>query len=219
MSSPVSTGIGDDLCRVYQYLSRPLSPAIPPWAGAVSTWDGFGHLREETAPLKLRPYGAIEISLEINLNTNVYNLQIATVYRNLYRCTVMCDGWCTCAEKISKTVQIEASTVDIEERGVKLRLTVVDTPGYGDAINCHEWYVAAVMFALWMSTHVDVVSKLVLKVKCKGPSLCSATSCSCSSALHHIQSRHATYGLYAKPTTHGTLTLRPNSHTHSGPAD
>lgn len=38
-------------------------------------------------------------------------------------------------------MQIEASTVEIEERGVKLRLTVVDTPGYGDAINCRDWYV------------------------------------------------------------------------------
>ncbi|KAK4819727.1 hypothetical protein QYF61_010821 [Mycteria americana] len=42
------------------------------------------------------------------------------------------------AEKIERTVQIEASTVEIEERGVKLRLTVVDTPGYGDAINCRD---------------------------------------------------------------------------------
>lgn len=44
-------------------------------------------------------------------------------------------------EKINKTVKIEASTVDIEERGVKLRLTVVDTPGFGDAMNCHAWFV------------------------------------------------------------------------------
>ncbi|KAG8146301.1 hypothetical protein E2320_012662 [Naja naja] len=42
-------------------------------------------------------------------------------------------------EKIERTVQIEASTVEIEERGVKLRLTVVDTPGYGDAINSQNW--------------------------------------------------------------------------------
>lgn len=46
-------------------------------------------------------------------------------------------------EKIERTVQIEASTVEIEERGVKLRLTVVDTPGYGDAINSQDWYVCA----------------------------------------------------------------------------
>lgn len=33
---------------------------------------------------------------------------------------------------------IEKKSMDIEERGVKLRLTVVDTPGYGDAINGEE---------------------------------------------------------------------------------
>ena len=39
------------------------------------------------------------------------------------------------ADKTDKTVRIEASTVEIEERGVKLRLTVVDTPGFADALN------------------------------------------------------------------------------------
>ena len=40
------------------------------------------------------------------------------------------------ADKISKkTMQLDASTVEIEERGVKLRLTVVDTPGFGDSID------------------------------------------------------------------------------------
>ncbi|CAG9853745.1 unnamed protein product [Phyllotreta striolata] len=38
-------------------------------------------------------------------------------------------------EKMQQTVRLEPSTVEIEERGVKLRLTVVDTPGYGDAID------------------------------------------------------------------------------------
>lgn len=38
-------------------------------------------------------------------------------------------------EKMTQTVKLEPSTVEIEERGVKLRLTVVDTPGYGDAID------------------------------------------------------------------------------------
>ncbi|XP_078679639.1 septin-2B-like isoform X15 [Branchiostoma floridae x Branchiostoma belcheri] len=44
------------------------------------------------------------------------------------------------AEKIEQTVKIDASTVEIEERGVKLRLTVVDTPGYGDAINSKDCF-------------------------------------------------------------------------------
>lgn len=57
-------------------------------------------------------------------------------------------------EKIERTVQIEASTVEIEERGVKLRLTVVDTPGYGDAINCRDWYVHRVYIDLCMKTNI-----------------------------------------------------------------
>lgn len=51
-------------------------------------------------------------------------------------------------EKIERTVQIEASTVEIEERGVKLRLTVVDTPGYGDAINSQDWCVSELLLTL-----------------------------------------------------------------------
>jgi septin 2 len=43
-------------------------------------------------------------------------------------------------ERIKKTVRIETSTVEIEERGVKLRLTVVDTPGYGDGMDNKDRY-------------------------------------------------------------------------------
>jgi septin 7 len=39
---------------------------------------------------------------------------------------------------ISKTVSIQSISADIEENGVRLRLTVVDTPGFGDFINNHE---------------------------------------------------------------------------------
>ncbi|XP_075450612.1 septin-4 isoform X2 [Ascaphus truei] len=38
-------------------------------------------------------------------------------------------------ESVTQTIEIVKQTVDIEEKGVRLRLTVVDTPGYGDAIN------------------------------------------------------------------------------------
>lgn len=40
-----------------------------------------------------------------------------------------------------KTVEIESRTVELEEKGVKLRLTVVDTPGFGDNMNSTEWLV------------------------------------------------------------------------------
>lgn len=31
----------------------------------------------------------------------------------------------------------------IEEGGVKMKLTVIDTPGFGDQINNENWYVPA----------------------------------------------------------------------------
>jgi len=36
--------------------------------------------------------------------------------------------WVIIADKYQKKLKITAKTVEIEERGVKLRLTVVDTP-------------------------------------------------------------------------------------------
>lgn len=45
-------------------------------------------------------------------------------------------------ERITQTVEITKHTVDIEEKGVKLKLTIVDTPGFGDAVNNTEWYMS-----------------------------------------------------------------------------
>ncbi|CAL8077609.1 unnamed protein product [Orchesella dallaii] len=42
------------------------------------------------------------------------------------------------SEKLKRTTSIQKHTTEIEERGVKLRLTVIDTPGFGDAINCED---------------------------------------------------------------------------------
>ncbi|GKT45297.1 cell division control protein 3 [Colletotrichum spaethianum] len=39
---------------------------------------------------------------------------------------------------LPKTVQIQSISADIEEAGVRLRLTVVDTPGFGDFVNNDE---------------------------------------------------------------------------------
>jgi septin family protein len=41
---------------------------------------------------------------------------------------------------LKRTIQIDTHKVDIEEKGIKLKLTVVDTPGYGDAIDNSNWY-------------------------------------------------------------------------------
>ena len=57
-----------------------------------------------------------------------YLLRIAVTYSSL-----------SLSERIKPTPSIDATTVDIEEKGVKLRLTVVDTPGFGDAVDNREW--------------------------------------------------------------------------------
>ncbi|XP_023215458.1 septin-5-like [Centruroides sculpturatus] len=43
-------------------------------------------------------------------------------------------------ERVDKTVDIQKTTIEIEEKGVRLRLTVVDTPGFGDSVNCEDNY-------------------------------------------------------------------------------
>jgi len=50
--------VGVFVCFRLSVVRLLLSLAIPPWVGTMSTGDGFGHLWEETAPLKLRRYGA-----------------------------------------------------------------------------------------------------------------------------------------------------------------
>uniref|UniRef100_A0A673MBD0 Septin-7 n=1 Tax=Sinocyclocheilus rhinocerous TaxID=307959 RepID=A0A673MBD0_9TELE len=61
---------------------------------------------------------------------------------NLYMDRCMPDV----SEKIARTVSITKSTLDIVEEGVNLRLTVIDTPGFGDALNNHESWKAAVHY-------------------------------------------------------------------------
>lgn len=42
---------------------------------------------------------------------------------------------------IGPTTQIEERTVKLVENGVKLNLTLVDCPGFGDAVDNSKWFV------------------------------------------------------------------------------
>lgn len=48
----------------------------------------------------------------------------------------------TAEERMLSTVEIEPYTVEIDEQGVKVRLTVVDTPGYGDSLAGNDQFGA-----------------------------------------------------------------------------
>uniref|UniRef100_A0A3P8TN74 Septin 4a n=2 Tax=Amphiprion percula TaxID=161767 RepID=A0A3P8TN74_AMPPE len=43
-------------------------------------------------------------------------------------------------ERISQTIDIVKHTISIEEKGIKLRLSIIDTPGFGDAVNNTECF-------------------------------------------------------------------------------
>jgi len=58
-----------------------------------------------------------------------------TLIDTLFRTNVKAKGDAKAAYLNAKTVTIEKREVSITEGGVKLNLTVIDTPGYGDAIN------------------------------------------------------------------------------------
>ena len=45
--------------------------------------------------------------------------------------------------EVPQTVNISAISADIEENGVRLRLNVVDTPGFGDFVNNEDRYTAS----------------------------------------------------------------------------
>ena len=50
------------------------------------------------------------------------------------------------SERIKQTVSITTSTVEIEEKGVKLKLTVVDTPGIGDAVDTTKSWIPIIEY-------------------------------------------------------------------------
>ena len=66
----------------------------------------------------------------------------STLVESLFLTTLYADRQLpTASERLKWTVKITTNTVDIEEQGVRLKLTVVDTPGFGDSINNSERYV------------------------------------------------------------------------------
>ena len=60
----------------------------------------------------------------------------------LVNCMFLADIYKSKKEnQMEKTMTVETHRVELEENGVKLSLTVVDTPGYGDAVdstNCFD---------------------------------------------------------------------------------
>lgn len=64
------------------------------------------------------------------------------VYHSIYSVLRLADLMCV------------SLCADIEEKGVRMKLTVIDTPGFGDQINNENWYTAILLHC------VDLNSKI-----------------------------------------------------------
>lgn len=69
-------------------------------------------------------------------STLINSLFLADLYKNRQVTPV--------EERTEKTTRIEKKTLDIEEKGVRLRLNVIDTPGFGDGLNADDSWRAVV---------------------------------------------------------------------------
>ncbi|XP_075702716.1 septin-9 isoform X2 [Rhinoderma darwinii] len=52
----------------------------------------------------------------------------------------------TAEERIPKTIEIKSVTHEVEEKGVRMKLTVIDTPGFGDHINNENCWMPIMKF-------------------------------------------------------------------------
>uniref|UniRef100_A0AAY4A4X0 Septin-type G domain-containing protein n=1 Tax=Denticeps clupeoides TaxID=299321 RepID=A0AAY4A4X0_9TELE len=131
-------------------LESPVSPSRPksPW-GRFDPYDstedqdkeyvGFATLPNQVHRKSVKKGFAFTLMVAgesgLGKSTLVNSLFLTDLYKN--RKVLNAE------ERISQTVQINKYTVGIEEKGVKLRLTIVDTPGFGDAVN-NTWSWKAV---------------------------------------------------------------------------
>uniref|UniRef100_H2MYA7 Septin-type G domain-containing protein n=1 Tax=Oryzias latipes TaxID=8090 RepID=H2MYA7_ORYLA len=104
--------------------------------GGIGGADLFGYVGIESVLDQMRRK-TVKAGFEFNIMVvGQSGLGKSTLVNTLFKSKVSRKS-CTpnYEEKISKTVRLHAVSHVIEEKGVKMKLTVIDTPGFGDQIN------------------------------------------------------------------------------------
>ncbi|KAL1407642.1 Cell division control protein 3 [Vanrija albida] len=100
----------------------------------LSSWVGFSNLPNQVHRRSVRR-GFQFVAMVVGESGLGKSTLINTLFETkLYQPKVIPDPG---ADR-GKTVQIESISAEIEENGVRLKLTVVDTPGFGDYVNNEE---------------------------------------------------------------------------------
>lgn len=68
----------------------------------------------------------------------------STMLNSLFLTDIYCDSYPGPSKRITKTLAVSETDVQLQEAGVNLTLTVIDTPGYGEKMdNSDAWYAVS----------------------------------------------------------------------------
>ncbi|XP_076996452.1 septin-12 [Tamandua tetradactyla] len=108
---------------------RPASPRTPPPCEML----GYVGIEAVLDQLKIK---AMKTGFEFNIMVvGQSGLGKSTMVNTLFKSKVWQSSPPACGGPVPQTLQLHSVTHVIEEKGVKLKLTVTDTPGFGDQIN------------------------------------------------------------------------------------
>lgn len=74
------------------------------------------------------------------VNSGQSGLGKSTFINTLFQTELYGQDFPSTIHRKKKTLSIDSSTVFLKEKGVQLRLTIVDTPGFGDAVDNSNWF-------------------------------------------------------------------------------
>uniref|UniRef100_A0A674E9H9 Septin 9b n=1 Tax=Salmo trutta TaxID=8032 RepID=A0A674E9H9_SALTR len=128
-------GIRSEVKPSHSNMSAPPHPQ-PPAKGASHGAGDFSYVGIDAILEQMRRK-AMKQGFELNIMiVGQSGLGKSTLMNTLFKSKVSRKSVVsTPEERIPKTIEIKSISHDIEEKGVRMKLTVIDTPGFGDHIN------------------------------------------------------------------------------------
>ncbi|PWA24863.1 hypothetical protein CCH79_00010163 [Gambusia affinis] len=121
-------------------IERP-ETAVPSIARNLEGYVGFANLPNQVYRKSVkRGFEFTLMVVDVLLLQSESGLGKSTLINSLFLTDLYSKDYPGPSQRIKKTVQVEQSKVLIKEGGVQLTLTIVDTPGFGDAVDNSNWY-------------------------------------------------------------------------------
>ncbi len=86
----------------------------------------------------------------------------STFINTLFQTELYGQDFPSTVHRKKKTVSIDSSSIILKEKGVQLRLTIVDTPGFGDSVDNSNWYNQIFIFIFYLFFHILVGNQLLI---------------------------------------------------------